>query len=326
MVEIFGSILIFLQENIFLSMGILVFLSVTFVTIAVSGYVRDRGTISRRMSSLPIDMQDVSAITDRRSLRHERAMFAQRIYEYVNKNILPDDSAELSKLRRELIYAGFYDRAAVTWYYVIRIGFLIGGPLLVIAIMRMWSSEWSFQAYAYGSALAAAAGMFGPGFLLQRRRNALRVQFRNGFPELLDLLVVCVDAGLSIVAAIDRVSREVSYSVPALSKNLHMMSLELRAGKSLSEALFSLSDRLGIEEARSFATLLVQSQELGTSLIDALRVYSNEMREKRMSRAEEKAHALPVKLVIPLGLFLFPVMLIVIMLPIVVRFQWIGIF
>src|SRR5207244_6960413 len=107
---------------------------------------------------------------------------------------------------------------------------------------------------------------------------------------------------------------------------LEMMSLELRAGRSLKEALNGLSDRLGIDEARSFATLMQQSEELGSSLVQSLRVYSDEMRAKRYARAEEKAHALPAKLVIPLALFIFPVILAVTLFPAALKvFKALGI-
>jgi tight adherence protein C len=137
----------------------------------------------------------------------------------------------------------------------------------------------------------------------------------------MDLLVVCADAGLAMEAALDRVGRELGDSYPSLSANVYMATLEMRAGRTLSEALEHFGDRLGIEEARSFATLLQQSEELGSSLTEALRVYSDDMRHKRMSRAEEKAHSLPAKLSVPLMVCIFPVILIVIMLPVYVRYK-----
>ena len=113
----------------------------------------------------------------------------------------------------------------------------------------------------------------------------------------MDLLVVCADAGLSMEASLDRVGRELGDSYPSLTANIHMADLEIRAGRTMSEALEHLGDRLGLEEARSFATLIQQSEELGSSITDALRVYSDDMRHKRLSRAEEKAYSLPAKLV-----------------------------
>ena len=138
----------------------------------------------------------------------------------------------------------------------------------------------------------------------------------------MDLLVVCAEAGLSMEAALDRVGRELSVSYPSLAANIYMTILELRAGRTLSEALENLGDRLGLKEARSFATLLQQSEELGASLTDALRVYSDDMRHQRLSRAEEKAYSLPAKLSVPLTLCVFPVVVLVIMLPVYVRFKF----
>ena len=133
--------------------------------------------------------------------------------------------------------------------------------------------------------------------------------------------VVCADAGLSMEAALDRVGRELADSYRSLSANVHMATLEMRAGRTLSETLDHLADRLGLEEARSFATLLQQSEKLGSSLTEALRVYSDDMRHKRLSRAEEKAYSLPAKLSVPLTLCVFPVVIIVIMLPIYVKLK-----
>jgi tight adherence protein C len=169
--------------------------------------------------------------------------------------------------------------------------------------------------------IAGLLGYFAPNFYINRRITARQNEHRAGFPDFMDLLVVCADAGLSMEAALDRVGRELGDSYPSLSANAYMTTLEMRAGRTLSEALEHFGDRLGLEEARSFATLLQQSEELGSSLTEALRVYSDDMRHKRMSRAEEKAYSLPAKLSVPLMVCIFPVILIVIMLPVYVRFK-----
>ncbi|NJO22289.1 MAG: type II secretion system F family protein [Sphingomonadales bacterium] len=144
-------------------------------------------------------------------------------------------------------------------------------------------------------------------------------QCRNGFPNFLDLLVVCSEAGLTPRAGIERVSRELTVTHPFLGANLFLMCLELRAGRPLAEAVESLGKRVRIDEIRSLGSLLQQTEELGTNLSSALRVFSEEMRARRLLRAEERAHALPVKLVLPLALFVFPVMLVVALLPLFVR-------
>jgi len=167
-----------------------------------------------------------------------------------------------------------------------------------------------------------AAGLLGyvaPSIYLDRRISARRNEHRAGFPDFMDLLVVCADSGLSMEAALERVGRELGESYPSLCANLHMANLEIRAGRTMTEALDHLGDRLGLEEARSFATLIQQSAELGSSITDALRVYSDDMRHKRLSRAEEKAYSLPAKLTIPMMLCIFPVLFVVILLPVIVR-------
>jgi tight adherence protein C len=147
----------------------------------------------------------------------------------------------------------------------------------------------------------------------------LRTEYRLGFPDFMDLLVVSSDAGLSIEAALDRVRGELSDAYPSFATNIHMTNLEIRAGRGLTEALEQFAERLGLDEAHSFATLIKQSDELGSSIGDTLRVYSDDMRHKRLSRAEEKAHSLPAKLTIPMMVCVFPVLFIVILCPVIVR-------
>ncbi len=151
-------------------------------------------------------------------------------------------------------------------------------------------------------------GYLGPSLYLDNRIKARQDEHQAGFPDFLDLLVVCADAGLSMEASLDRVGRELGDSYPSLTANIHMANLEIRAGRTMSEALEHLGDRSGLEEARSFATLIQQSEELGSSITEALRVYSDDMRHKRLSRAEEKAYSLPAKLSVPMMICIFPVL------------------
>jgi tight adherence protein C len=158
-----------------------------------------------------------------------------------------------------------------------------------------------------------------PSSYLDRRIAGRRLEHQAGFPDFMDLLVVCADAGLSMEASLDRVGRELGASYPSLAANIHIANLEIRAGRNMTEALEHLGDRLGLEEARSFATLIQQSDELGSSIGDALRVYSDDMRHKRLSRAEEKAYSLPAKLALPMMICIFPVLFIAILCPVIVR-------
>ena len=166
----------------------------------------------------------------------------------------------------------------------------VGGAVVAFFVLPMLgmhgkSSFWLFVM------VAGLVGYLTPSLWLDKRVKAKKAEHQAGFPDFMDLLVVCADAGLAMEASLDRVGRELGEAYPSLAANIHMATLEIRAGRTLSEALDHLGDRLGLDEARSFATLIQQSDELGSSISDALRVYSEDMRHKRMSRAEEKAYA-----------------------------------
>jgi tight adherence protein C len=140
-----------------------------------------------------------------------------------------------------------------------------------------------------------------------------------GFPDALDLMVVCVEAGLGLDAAINRVGEEMKVSNALLSEEFRLLGLELRAGKTRRDALKNLGLRTGLEEVKSLMTLLIQTDKFGTSIAQALRVHSDSMRTKRYQRAEEMAAKLPVKLVFPLILFIFPALFVVIVGPAVIK-------
>ena len=158
-----------------------------------------------------------------------------------------------------------------------------------------------------------------PGLILGRLISAKMREYRNGFPDFMDLMIVCSDAGMAMEAGIERVSKELSAPIRRSARTCSSCRWSCRAGRSLDDALKSLADRLNLDEVRSFATLLQQSKELGTSLSGALRVFSDEMRHKRMSMAEEKAHALPAKMSVPVTVCILPVVLMIAIIPIIVK-------
>jgi tight adherence protein C len=163
--------------------------------------------------------------------------------------------------------------------------------------------------------VVAAVGFYLPEVILDLRIRWRKEQIVRGFPDALDLLVVCVEAGMGIDAAINRVAEEIRLSSPVLSDEFRLLNLELRAGKSRADALRNLGARTDVEEVRSFATLLIQTDRFGTSVAQALRVHSDAMRIQRYHRAEELAAKLPVKLMFPLIMFIFPAIFVVIVGP-----------
>ena len=295
--------------------GLLVFLAAGTLAFTVMAIVRVQGLVKRRAADLgQIDKPDRSG--GARSLRHSSLQAAQRLVEYTNKHYASGNSEQSKVLRRRMIQAGIYDTRAVAYFFLARIALAIG--LAVLAFLFV-SAEQGGPVFWLLVGLGGIVGYIGPSFYIDRRIAARRYEHQAGFPDFMDLLVVCADAGLSMEAALDRVGRELSDSYPSLTANIHMANLEIRAGRTMSDALDHLGDRLGIDEARSFATLIQQSAELGSSITDALRVYSDDMRHKRLSRAEEKAYSLPAKLSVPMMVCIFPVLFVVILLPVFVR-------
>ena len=228
------------------------------------------------------------------------------------------DPSKISDLRMRLTRAGFFNREAAIYYLGARAAALAVATLAVITMLP-------FALKGGGSAAVAMAGVFagaaliGPDQFLKARQKSRELEYADGFPDLLDLLVASVEAGLSLDAAVARVSDELARRYPRLTVHLRILTLELRAGKSRKDAWLAFADRLGIDDARALATMLRQAEEMGTSLGETLSVFSLDMRAKRMLRAEEKALALPVKLTVPLILFIFPCLIGVLMLPAIAR-------
>jgi tight adherence protein C len=223
-----------------------------------------------------------------------------------------------TKLRRELINAGFFHVDAIKYYIFARIATVAVLAVVALLIQQLLvNSEWYLK---FGlMAVVMLLAVVGADAYIARRKRKLHLGYRIAFPDMLDLLVVCIDAGLSLESALDRISGEIARQNRYLGANLQMMGSEMRAGRSTIDALSSLADRLGLDEARSLAAMLRQSIELGTDVGDALRAFSDEMRDRRLLRAEERANQLPVKMVGPLGLFIFPVILGIAMVPVIIR-------
>lgn len=229
------------------------------------------------------------------------------------------DSTLRGKLRRELLKAGYFRNDALNYYIFARVALIIILPTAAFVLLQFFpqTTPWFLKLSVVIISLLPA--ILGPDAYLSRRQRILTERYRQLFPDFLDLLMVCVDAGLSLQAAVDRVTDHIINHNREFGLNLMMMGEETRAGRSTIEALGSWAERLNLDEARSFVLVLRQSIELGSDISDALRVFGDEMRDKRLLRAEEGANKLPVKMMLPLGLFIFPVILLVVLLPIVIK-------
>src|SRR5215469_13134598 len=230
------------------------------------------------------------------------------------------DPAQLSALRARLVQAGYYSREAVAIYLGARAACMIAAIIGMVAILP-WALHKGGMGAICIAAILALVAIMGPDQFVKSRRSSRELEYRDGFPDLLDLLVASVEAGLSLDAAVNRVTDELHRRYPDLADHLRVLTLELRAGRSRKDAWVAFADRLGLDEARSLATMLRQAEEMGTSLGETLAVFSDDMRMKRMLRAEEKAMALPAKMMLPLILFIFPCLIGVLMLPAIYRIK-----
>src|SRR5262249_4259209 len=297
-------------------LGVMVFLAVAILAFGAMAGVHARSVIKRRAATISGGFSEEAG----GSLRSSSVNAAKRLLDYTTKHYASVDSVDTKALRRRLIQAGIFDPRAVGYFFVVRAGLAVGVAFAVFAFLPMLLENGSNAFWAF----VGAGGVFGylaPSFYLDKLIGVRRQEYRSGFPDFMDLLVVCADAGLAMEAALERVGRELADSYPSLAANIHMTNLEIRAGRTISEALEHFGDRIGLEEVRAFATLIQQSDELGSSITDALRVYSDDMRHKRLSRAEEKAYSLPAKLALPMMLCIFPVLFVVILLPVFVRIK-----
>lgn len=245
--------------------------------------------------------------------------FAERVVRRIDDRIIGvNDQARRSRLRMELTQAGYFSPDAPKIYFFVQALGVLALPWLGYLLIATYAIETDGMEGLYLIGLACF-GYAGPTLFVRYRRSTLATIYRGVFPDFLDLLVVCIDAGLSLNAALERVSREFAEQCRPLADNLAIFLSEVRAGRGITDGLENLSVRLDIDEARSLSTLIKQSMELGSDIGQAMRVYSDDMRAKRLLRAETLAAELPVKMLIPLGLCIFPVILIVIITPALIK-------
>jgi tight adherence protein C len=299
-------------------LSLLVFLAAGTIAFALMVAMHARSAVKKRTERIVID-EAARAVNARRSLRYSSLRAVGQLLEYTTKHYTSAGGDNMKVLRRRLVQAGIYDPRGVAYFFIARIALAIGfaGILTFVLPMMFRGNNGSlFWLMIIGGGLV---GYIVPSVYIDKLTAMRRTEYRLGFPDFLDLLVVCSDSGLSIEASLERIAREMGETYPALTANIHLTNLEIRAGRPLKDALDRFAELLGLEEARSFATLINQSLDLGSSINDALRVYSDDMRHKRLSLAEEKAYALPAKLTVPMMVCIFPVLFVVILLPVIVR-------
>jgi len=242
----------------------------------------------------------------------------QAFENFANHLTLPDEE-EISKIRAKLARAGYYGTSSVKYYYAIRILFLVV-PQLVFML------SWAFlipdldqsRAIMFSTGLILS-GLLLPPLFVRWRENQRTQQIKNGFPDMMDLTVACIEAGLGMDASLLRVADEIGTRYPALKINLDLLNMELRAGRDRHTGMTNFANRVNLDEAKALAVMLRQAEEMGSSLGKSLRIFADEMRNKRTMRAEEKAMALPAKMTVPLILFIFPSIMAMLLVPAGIR-------
>ncbi|WP_439522345.1 type II secretion system F family protein [Marivita sp.] len=238
----------------------------------------------------------------------------------------PQDAKELSDVRMKLLQAGYRTKDAVQLYYFAQFALGIGGLILGVGyfMLVMDPSQATTQQTVMYTLGPGAAGYYFPKYWITKRVQTRQEEIESGFPDSLDMMLVCVEAGQSMDQAIVRVSTELRASYPSLADEFELVSHEMKAGKDKSAVLNDMGERCGVQDVMSFVTVLNQSQSFGTPISDALRVYAAEMRDKRVMRAEEKANKLPTKMTLTTMMLTVPPLLIILVGPSAIGIQKLG--
>ena len=229
----------------------------------------------------------------------------------------PQKKEELSAAKLNMLRAGYTGKNSVRMFHAIQflmaILFLVGG--LIIALVKSMSQEMSGMDLLLHSLLPCAIGYYIPRYYVNKRIEKRKTEIIQGFPDALDLMLVCVEAGQSLDQSIIRLGKETRAGYPALADEFDLVAQEVKAGKERIAVLKDMAERVGVPDVASFVTTIIQSATFGTSIADALRVYSADMRDKRVMRAEEKANMLPTKLTLGTMLFTVPPLLVILIGP-----------
>ena len=274
-----------------------------------------QGALSRRLDELEQSRAGVPEVLSRRG-RGAQAERLAGVIEMLGQRRM-EGYKDVSGLRLRLLQAGYPNASAVPIYLGARIflpASLTIGSLLVLPAVGFPLSGSLLLASWFG-----ILGYVWPSFRVGMRRKARMKQMQKALPDALDMLVVCVEAGLGLNQALVRVSEEIERISPVLSEQITLVNLEIRAGTARDEALRNLGERTGLEDMKSLVAMLIQTDRFGTSIAQALRVQADTLRTKRRQRAEEAAAKTTIKLVFPLVLFIFPAMFVVILGPALIQ-------
>lgn len=268
----------------------------------------DDAAIKRRIAGRRSDQDDAAAI--RRKAKETVAnKMVKKVARQAMRPVMPKDAEEMSKLRIRLSNAGFRQDNAATMFLASKTTIAVGAA--IIAALYAWAKGDTVGSGAGFVLFWTAVGFMAPNLWLKMAATKRQEQVRNGIPDSLDLMVISVEAGLALDAALQRVGDEMKNVHPSLAEEFQIVTLESQMGVPRSEALSNLADRTGVSEVRSLVAIVNQAERFGTSIARALRIQADTLRTKRRQQAEERAQKTTVKLMVPLILFIFPAILVV---------------
>lgn len=237
------------------------------------------------------------------------------VLDSLSKLSLPEEGWQNSELKLKFVRAGLIEADKQKIFFSIKTVLSVVVPIVSFLVMWIFfPSIGSIHIFAY-VVMIAGAGYYAPDLYLRRRIKKRVSEMQEALPDVIDLLVICTESGLGLDAAINRVASDAAGNSPVLSQEFYLTSLEIRAGGGRTGALKNMALRTNLEDLQNFVSMLVQADKFGTSLADSLRIQSDMMRVKRIQRAEEMAAKVPVKMLLPLVLFIFPALMIVLIAP-----------
>jgi tight adherence protein C len=245
------------------------------------------------------------------------AEFAQSALPKMGASLLPKDEGERTQLQTRLIHAGLYGRQALLIFLGVKF-LLMVGPTTAGFVLGLLGIVPMLHGLIVG-AMLGVLGMIGPSFWLDNRKANRQIAFRRALPDALDVLVICLEGGLSLTGALRRVATELKTAHPLLAGELRIAQREVQLGRATGEALRQFGERTDLDEVRSLASVVIQAERFGASLVNALRVHAETLRENRLHRAEEMAQKAAIKILFPTLLFIFPGIFLVILGPGVIQ-------
>jgi tight adherence protein C len=240
------------------------------------------------------------------------------VLESVEKYLTPKDPKRLSHVQKQLMFAGYRDPSAVKTYYAWKWGVALGGLFFSSLVFATMMTRVSPFLPIAGMILVVVFSYFAADMWVLRKRTYRQMDMEKSFPDALDLMLVCIEAGHGLDQAMHRVARELNKSAPVLSEELLLIVNELRAGKMRDRVLSDFAERTNISDIAAFVTVIKQADKFGVSIADTLRVYAKEMRNKRYMRAEEKANMMPIKLALGAIAFTIPPVIVILIGPSVI--------